>query len=215
MSWQIYSFLCYETKTKFSHILLGMLFPVHSPRQYDLSNLRRLTLWNKKKFSYFVTSLTQEDFEISQCGFHQCSYKECFINVYKIGLLFLFSFWSRSESEWNIKLQRRGKVVKFSGKLWDIRKFLVEWDVVLKLWRLVIGFFFLSPFTCYLHFVYRSYKEIKVGKERDAFKFHFLLRGGGYSYFVVRECFLEPAEITVLHGQNVWGISGIILENCE
>ena len=79
---------------------------------------------------------------------------------------------------------------------------------------LVTDFFFLSPFTCYLLFVYWSCEGRNGGKsDKDSFKHDFYFRG--LRLFCGVERFPVLEEITVLPYRGVRRTSGIILANCE
>ena len=83
------------------------------------------------------------------------------------------------------------------GHVWGIRRFL--------LWLLLGNI----PIRL-LSFCLLKLQKNMDGKEKTVILFNSTFIFGVYDYFVVWECFPKPEEITVLSGQGVRGISGII-----
>ena len=98
MSCQIYLFSHYETKSKRYLILWWevIFYNLSCSPHHNMS----LKLVNAVVYWAFCL-----DVETSQCSFLLTFLLRIFFfNVYKIGLFLLFSFWSWSESSWNIKI---------------------------------------------------------------------------------------------------------------
>ena len=78
----------------------------------------------------------------------------------------------------------------------------------------VTGYFFLSPFICYLFLFVEAAKELRMERKETEILLNSILL---LVFMTIWwwECFPEPVEITLLLDQAIRGILGIILETCE